>query len=373
MKKFAIGLFATLGVLAVTTVGIGLVYAANQQLGATYFLLTEPQTYARGDGLVIHKASKTLSLVGNGDGLTALGPGYRTEFDGGDGVDISGCIVPGTWIYDDDAAVNTACTATCGANTPDAGCVSGFEAALADAGDILPCADTTADACTCISPDPRGPESCSTDTADLEGSTGNIFLLQFNDGVKLAWHPIVVQEIAPDMDASSLDIGGDQTADDGLELFGGMFGASGRPFTVGDDPAFQFCVSLAVEDVSGTDDMWIGFRSVEPANATFNSYDTYATIGPLAGDITIETEDDGGGTTTTDTTQDITDAQAAVEYCVKVSDAGVVTYTVDGDAPTATAAYTFDDGIQVIPFVHMLQAATLTGEVDIDLWEVRYQ
>lgn len=197
-------------------------------------------------------------------------------------------------------------------------------------------------------------------------------LATFGSGVKLAWAPVVTATLLLDMDASSLDIAGDQVDNDGLEIMGGVMGASGRPFIVGDDPAFYFCATLAVEDVSGADEVRIGFRRVEPMNAVWGSYTDYATIGPNAGDIIITTENDAGGETDTDTTDNYADAGAAVKYCVNVSAAGAVTYTNNGAAPTVTAAFSFDDGDAVIPVIHYLHATDLAGEIDLTLWEVGY-
>ena len=46
-----------------------------------------------------------------------------------------------------------------------------------------------------------------------------------------------------------------------------------------------------------------------------------------------------------------------------VSAAGVVTYTIDGVAPTVTAAYTFTAALGVIPFVRFLHAADVGGKL----------
>lgn len=194
----------------------------------------------------------------------------------------------------------------------------------------------------------------------------------FGSGVKLAWAPVVTATLPLDMDATSLDIAGDQVDNDGTEIFGGILGASGRPFIVGDDPAFYFCATVAIEDVSGTDEFRIGFRGVEAMNAVFGSYADYATIGPNSGDITITTELAGGGETDTDTTDNYADAGAAKTYCVGVGATGAVKYSIDGSAPTTTASYTFADGLPVIPIIHFLHATDLAGEIDLTLWQVGY-
>lgn len=194
----------------------------------------------------------------------------------------------------------------------------------------------------------------------------------FGGGVRLIEFPVVTNTLPADMDAASLDIGGDQVADDGMEITGGVLGASGRPFTVGDDPAFYFCTTVTIADVSGTDDFHVGFRETEPFNAVFDNYTDLASIGCIAADMYIETILANAATTSTDTTDACADA-TAYKWCTYVSDSGVVTYTVNGSAPTTTAAYTFADGTTVVPFIHYLQDTDLTGEIDVTLWEVGFQ
>jgi hypothetical protein len=199
-------------------------------------------------------------------------------------------------------------------------------------------------------------------------------LATFGSGVKLAWFPAVTATLALDMDATGLDISSDVVDNDGLELVGGVLGASGRPFIVGDDPAFYFCATLFIDDVSGTDDLHIGFREAEAFTATFDNYTDLASIGLVgaSGDIQIETIINDAATVTTDTTDGWSDDETK-KVCVYVSNAGAVTYTVDGTAPTVTAAYSFADGTPVIPFVHYLHATTSPDELILSLWEVGYQ
>jgi len=218
-----------------------------------------------------------------------------------------------------------------------------------------------------------GDDCFERDWTACSATAGALNIMHFGNGLKTSFIPIVGQTIAPTMDAASLDIGCDQVDNDGLEMTGGgMYGSTGRAFIIGNDPAFRFCATVAVEDVSGTDDFHVGFRGQEAFTATFDDYNDLASIGPISGNITIATILNNGATTTTDTTDDAADA-ATVAYCVLVSGAGVVTYTINGVAPTTTAAFTFDDGDSVVPFIHYLQASDLTGEIDVTLWEVTYQ
>lgn len=200
-------------------------------------------------------------------------------------------------------------------------------------------------------------------------------LVTFPSGNTVGVLAIVGQTVAGgvDMDAASLDISGDQTDNDGLELFwGGIEGAGGAPFFIGESAAFYTCATVTVADVTGVDDFHIGFRRFELANATFDNYLDVASIGPIAGNVTIETILNNGTTTTTDTTNDLADAGSDT-YCVYVSAAGVVTYTIDGLEPLTTAAFTFDDADPVIPFIHLLQTSDLSEEIDLTEWEVGFQ
>lgn len=197
-------------------------------------------------------------------------------------------------------------------------------------------------------------------------------IASFGDALNLVWFPLVTATLPLDMTSVGLDIAGDQTDNDGNEVDGGILGASGRPFIIGDDPAFYFCATVALADVSGSDLFMTGFRRAEPFNATFDNYLDLASIGSVSGDIKIETILNNAATTVTDTTDNWADAETH-KLCTYVSSAGVVTYKVDGAAPTATAAFTFDDGDPVIPFVHLLHDADLMDSAVITLWEVGYQ
>lgn len=208
-------------------------------------------------------------------------------------------------------------------------------------------------------------------------------LCTFGSGNKLIWMPLLQQDIAPDMDAAGLDIGADQTDNDGAELIGGVGGASGKPFIIGDDPAFYFCATLKVADITGIDASQIGFVEVQNSeawNADFEARNSYAGIGitgtaaagVTAEDVYIRTEDDGAGVTATDTTDDVSEG-VANKFCVYVSSAGAVTYKVNNAAPTTTAAFSFDDGIAVVPYLTYLHTNDVAGEIHVSLWEVGYQ
>lgn len=346
--------------------------ATDQQVSPGTWRSTGPQPFdGRSDGIFYNKTYKSPRLIGNGDGYMPIGPTFYESFAQGDGKGViceASSMKTGTAGYAVASGANTACDTTCG----NSACVMAFEAALADAGDILACSDATADACLCqtTSIDPIL-DGCG---ANWEAPALGISLLTFSDGVKLAHVALLAQDIGPDMDAGGLDIAGDLTDNDGVELLSGMYGASGRPMVPGVDPAFKFCATVDVTDISGSDTFYVGWRDVTAPNATFASYNSYAVVGHNVGDTITLTEDDGGGTTTTDLNDaDLTDDSGFVKYCALVSDLGVFSPTINGATPSNAASYTFDSGQQIIPIIHYLHGSDVADEIVLTEWEVSYQ
>jgi len=178
--------------------------------------------------------------------------------------------------------------------------------------------------------------------------------------------------VAPTITANGLDMGSmDQTADDGLELNHGILSSQIPSFIVGTDAAFFLRVRFSIADVSGTDDCAIGFRKVEANQANIDDYADMAVLNVISGNINIETIVGGAATTTTDTTDNWADTETH-ELQVNVDADGVVTYLIDGSAPTTTAAYTFTDGLNVMPFFYFLEDTDIAGAVPIMVWEVGY-
>lgn len=187
------------------------------------------------------------------------------------------------------------------------------------------------------------------------------------------YHVLGTQTIvAPTINANGLDMGSmDQTANDGLELNHGILSSQIPSFTVGTDAAFFLRTRFSIEDVSGTDDCAIGFRKVEANQANIDDYADMAVLNVISGDINIETIVGGAGTDTTDTTDNWANTETH-ELQVNVSAAGVVTYLIDGVAPSTTAAYTFTDGLNVMPFFYFLQDTDIAGAVPLMVWECGY-
>lgn len=170
-------------------------------------------------------------------------------------------------------------------------------------------------------------------------------------------------------DANGLNVTGDATADDGWELTQGITARSRGYFTVGTDESFFFALTFAIEDVSGTDDCFVGFRKAEAYQANLDDYDEMAGLNVISGNITIETILNGGTTTSTDTTDDWTEGATTKTLGVYVASDGAVTYKIDGADPSTTASYTFDDGEYVVPCFFFLHAADLAGYMRLTQWE----
>ncbi len=210
-----------------------------------------------------------------------------------------------------------------------------------------------------------------------EDGTANVHnVIYLGNGHKINYVPIVTQTLTIAMTANGLNIGLDQTANDGAELYVGINGASGRAAIIGTTPAFKASLTFQIADVSGTDDFHFGFRRAETVNATFDDYLDVASIGCVTSAdpmlIQLETILNNTGTTTTNTTDTLADA-TSMKFTVLVSAAGVVTYLIDGVAPSTIAAFTFDDGDLVIPFIQYLQGTDFTGAFDIEEFEYALQ
>jgi len=207
---------------------------------------------------------------------------------------------------------------------------------------------------------------------DPVGTAGDENLLIFDENI-FEYHILGAQTIAaPVRSATGLNVGMDQTDNDGVEISQGILANSRSAFVVGTSKAFCLKVKFTIPDVSGTDDCAIGFRKAEAYQANIDDYDEMAALNVISGNITIETILNAGATTSTDTTDDWADA-ASKTLEVYVDANGVVTYKIDGVAPTTTAAFTFDDGEVVVPFFYFLHASDLAGAVTLVSWECGLQ
>lgn len=163
----------------------------------------------------------------------------------------------------------------------------------------------------------------------------------------------------------------DAAADDGHELTNGTLASDKLAFIVGQDAAFHARMKVTIEDISGTDDFVFGFRKAEAyQTANVDDYDEMAALQLIDTVQNTHTILNGGTTTVTDTTDASAGDTVAFTWEVRVSAAGVVTYLIDGSAPTVATAFTFDDGEIVVPFIFAKQHTDLHGYIHYGEWEV---
>jgi hypothetical protein len=209
-------------------------------------------------------------------------------------------------------------------------------------------------------------ESNANTGAAPSGATGDINLMSCQDGEILEQFIMGAGQtiIAPRMGTSGLLVSLDLTDNEGAEYNWGTRANSKHAYTIGTSPAFFLEWRFTLADVTGCDPVYIGFRKQEANNGTFASYTDFAAIGvnetANSALITISTRLNSGAVTNTNTTNAWTDGQTHT-LRVNVSAAGVVTYLIDGVAPTVTAAFTFDSTDVVMPFFHGLHGTTAPG------------
>lgn len=178
--------------------------------------------------------------------------------------------------------------------------------------------------------------------------------------------------ISPTKASGGIDIGLDQADNEGCEITQGITANDKHAFVIGTSAAFYAKAKFSIADVSGTDDCAFGFRKAEAFQANIDDYDEMAALNVISGNITVETILNNAATSSTDTTDDWADGETHTLE-VYVSAAGVVTFKIDGAAPTTTATFTFDTSEVVVPFLYFLNASDLAGAVVLQEWEVGYQ
>lgn len=204
------------------------------------------------------------------------------------------------------------------------------------------------------------------------GATGTTNVMTFPDNT-FEYHIKGTQTIlAPVIGATGLDISMDNTDDDGVELTNGITARSRVAFVIGTSPAFYMKAKLKIHDVSGTDDLAVGFRKAEAYQANIDDYNDMAALNVISGNITEETILNNGATVVTDTTLDwADDAEKTLE--IYVSATGVVSMKVDGVAVPTFTTFTFDTGDTVVPFLFFLNATDIADGTVVESWEVGLQ
>ena len=185
--------------------------------------------------------------------------------------------------------------------------------------------------------------------------------IHFGNGFATAYYPLGTSTlVALTSGNDGVNCVLDATSGEGVELSASAWANSLKSAIVG-KTAFSVYAKVTVDDVSGVNPMWVGFRKKAAANTTYTAYSDFAFIGlgNATGDIFTSTEINGAGNTNTDTTQNWADAETHTLE-VRVSISGAVTFFLDGYKPTVTQAITLDAGDEMIPvFCYALQTSDI--------------
>lgn len=190
-------------------------------------------------------------------------------------------------------------------------------------------------------------------------AVNNIYL---QEGLIMEMYNITAQTLGvPKIAASGLNIGGDATNSDGLELNFGVLANNRFAFVSQTSLAFFVEATFVVTTVANIDPLWIGFRRNNANNATFTNYTDAAFIGlypTTAATVAIVGQNlNAAGFVYTNTTNAWANG-ATVKVRVNVAANGAVTYLINDVAPVvAPAAFTFDAGDVIIPCIHLVQDA----------------
>ncbi len=193
------------------------------------------------------------------------------------------------------------------------------------------------------------------------GATGDVNLYTLQGGFVMQGFVVGAGQtiLQPLMGANGLIINMDQTNTEGMEYNFPFF-----QYTIGTSPAFAFELDLYINDMDGAEPYIFGFRKTEANNASYIAYDTWATMGMIASssttNVVLATELNGGGVTTTNTTDAWGGDGSTNTLRVLVDAAGNVTYTINGAAPSVTAAFQFDNADVVIPYIRIEHSASAT-------------
>jgi hypothetical protein len=161
-----------------------------------------------------------------------------------------------------------------------------------------------------------------------------------------------------DTTGKGLEVSQDQTNNDGIEYVFGALNTLGRhTFVVGTDNAY-IEIKFEIEDVSGSDQILVGFRKNEAFQADWNDYDELAAIDMVSGDIKTSTILNNAATTNTDSGENWADGET---HTLRVELKGrSVAFFLDGSPLAGVPAYRFDNAEVVLPFFLLLQDVDIT-------------
>jgi hypothetical protein len=194
---------------------------------------------------------------------------------------------------------------------------------------------------------------------DPTGATGDVNVLHLRDS---AWYYSILgagqTKLAPSLNGSlgAIDIGLDVDVSEGVEYIPGALTQAKNPFavTIGTSPNAGFRATLRVTDITGLAELALGWRKAENFQALIDNYDEMAAINVQLGTVNRETILNGAATVTVDTGETVVnDTSFSLE--VRLVGRGARMFLNDEELSIG-AAFNFDVGEVVVPFLHFLQA-----------------
>jgi hypothetical protein len=206
----------------------------------------------------------------------------------------------------------------------------------------------------------NGPVCQGLNTGLPSGTAQAENVISFGNGFTAHYSPIATSTLVALVGTNDgIGLVLDATAAEGVELSAPTWANSQKEFVVG-KTGFSCYAKVKIDDVSGLNPFWFGFRKKEAYNATWASYTDYAAIGlgNATGDVFTTIELNGGGNTNTDTTKNWADNETHTME-VRVTQAGVATFYFDGIQVNTATSFTFDPNDSIIPTFYALQTADL--------------
>lgn len=218
------------------------------------------------------------------------------------------------------------------------------------------------------------PLSCMLAGGATSGTDGDTNVLITNQGL-YEFTTIGTQTVlAPVIDDVGLNWAQTATEDQGQEITVGRTASSPFSFKIGTSAAFYLRTQWTVKVVDGVLPLIVGFMITDTFEADFTDYTDYAMVGinDADGALFTETNKGGAGEISVDTTQAAVD-EVPFSLEVLVSKTGVATFLINGQAPLVTQAYTFRNGVTVVPVMRTVQSATTTDQVSNSWFECGFQ
>ena len=167
--------------------------------------------------------------------------------------------------------------------------------------------------------------------------------------------------LAPYATVNGLPLSLDAVNDEGMELSAPVGTNSPKEFTIGVHD-FSMIAKINLDDISGTDALYVGFRKKAAHTADPNDYTDMATLGldANAGALKIMTALNNAAVDSTATTDTWANGETR-ELEIRVFKDGSVKFFVDGVERTSvqTTAFEFDATDVVIPFISFLNTANV--------------